>query len=150
MSLQSAQNNITHPFKLDGDFFVSDNEVIADIDARSGALVPYTLMAYNPTNDEWVPWTVASGIDGTQYPSGILMATYTEAEIQAGPITDVPIIVGGRGAVIDLSQLVIENSLTLATIITVPTNNAQNAEQHLRSLGIFVQVTTPRSNFQNA
>lgn len=149
MAVQVSTNNITVPFVRDGVPFVKDNEVLVQDAGRSGNMVAYTLMAYNPTSAKWVPFTDETATDGTQWPRGILMKTYTEAAIKAGDIADVPIVVGGRGLVIDNSQLVIENSKTLATIINSPAGTNKNVENVLNEIGIFVQVTVDIDAYQN-
>lgn len=149
MAVQSSTNNITVPFIRDGVAYVKDNETLLQDAGRSGNMVAYTLMAYNPTSAKWVPFSNEAATDGTQWPRGILMKTYTEAAIKAGDIADVPIIVGGKGLVIDEGQLVIENSKTLATIINSPAGTNKNVENVLSEIGIFAQVTVDIDAYQN-
>ena len=149
MAVQSSQNNTTVPFIRDGVAYEKDNEVLVQDGGRSGNMVPYTLMAQNPSTLKWEPFSDETATDGTQWPRGILMREYTEAAIQAADIPDVPILVGGKGLVIDSGQLVIESSKTLATVINVPANTNKTVETVLREIGIFVQVTIDVDAYQN-
>jgi hypothetical protein len=149
MSVQVSTNNITVPFVRDGVPYVKDNEVLAQDGARSGNMVPYTLMAQNPSTLKWEPFSDETASDGTQWPRGILMREYTEAAIQAADIPDVPIIVGGKGLVIDSGQLVIESSKLLTTVINVPAGINKTVETALSEIGIFVQVTVDIDAYQN-
>ena len=61
----------------------------------------------------------------------------------------VPILVGAA-CTVDQGQLVIENSKTLATEITVPTNFKITVEEALRYTGIFVEYTIDIDGYENA
>lgn len=149
MAVQASTNITTVPFIRDGVAYVKDNEVLVQDGGRSGDMVAYTLMAQNPSTLKWEPFDNEAATDGTQWPRGILIKTYTQAAIQAADIPDVPIVVGGKGLVIDEGQLVIENSKTLATVINEPANTNKTVETVLREIGIFVQVTQDVDAYQN-
>lgn len=150
MAVQATQNNTTVPFSRDGEGFVKDNEVVLTDAGRSGDMAPYTLMAQNPTTQKWVPFTDNTATDGTQTPKGILLINLTEAQIKAADVVDVPILIGGRGLVVDKNQLVIENSKLLTTVINVPTNTNKTVESCLREIGIFMQDTVDIDAYQQA
>jgi hypothetical protein len=149
MSVQVSANITNRPFILNGEGVSKDTETVLQDAVRSGAMVRYTLMSYNPTSKKWVPFTDETATDGTQIPTGILLASLTEAEIQAGDVVDVPILVG-RMLTVDRDQLVIENSKTLDTIVNVPTNLNKSVEELLRWTGIFMGYTIPVEDFENA
>lgn len=119
---------------------------IADDDSRSGDLAQYTVMAYDTTNENWVPLTDVDALDGTNVPSAIYMgADIAEATIKAGPTSLQPgdLLIGGAGCRVDKNKVVLENSLTLASIClyvdTGGTNGSLGSiEQNLRKLGIFM------------
>jgi hypothetical protein len=97
-----------------------DNAVILKNTGRSGNLEPYTLMAQVSASGKWVPWTSVTAEDGSATPSGIFLPSdiqgaITEAAIKAADVKDVSIL--KFGAEFDESKLVIENSLTLETVI---------------------------------
>lgn len=150
MAVQATRNNTTVPFVRDGEPFEKDNEVVATDGGRTGDMVPYTLMAQNPSTLKWVPFTDNTAADGTQWPRGILMINLTEAQIKAADVVDVPVIVGGRGLVVDKEQLVIENKKTLATVINVPANTNKTVETCLREIGIYMQDTVDIDAYQQA
>jgi len=147
MAVQATQNNITVPFIRDGESFTMDNEVVLTDGKRSGDMAPYTLMAQDPSTEKWVPLTDETAVDGTELPAGILMINLTEAQIQAADVVDVSILVGGRGLVIDENQLVIENSLDLATVIG---SKNKTIRACLREIGIYTQDTVDIDAYQQA
>ena len=116
---------------------VKDAETVAQDAGRVGDMVVNTLMAYNPSTKVWVAFVDETGTNGTQFPRGILMRTLTEAEIKAGDVADVPILVGE--AIVDLAQLVIENSKTLDTVINSPAGINIRVEDYLRLLNIYME-----------
>ena len=146
MAVQQQTDLSSHPYILSGVPRTQRVE-IADDDSRSGSLVKGTVMAYDSANDNWVPWTDEDATDGTQYPAGILLDTYTEAEVKAGPISDASMIVGGP---VELNEdlITFENSLTKTTVITVPTNVAKQAWQFLADLGIFLVDTVEGTSYE--
>lgn len=139
MAVQVKTDLSNKPFILALMGLVKSAQVVAQDAGRSGDLVFGTLMAYNPTTAKWVPFTDETATDGTQIPKGIIMRTLTEAEIQAGDVAAVPILVGN--AIIDTAQLVIENSKTLATVVNVPAGLNQSVEDLLRWAGIYTEDT---------
>jgi hypothetical protein len=138
MAVQQASNLSNKPFILAGPGYQKAG-TFAQIGARSGDIEYGTVVSYAPATGLWHPFRSAGGTDGTQTPKGIVLATIAEADLKAGAVDDVPVLIGN--ALIDSEQLVVENSLTLATVITVPTNCAQNVEDALRNVGIFMTTT---------
>lgn len=150
MAVQAQTNITTVPFIRDGVAYSKSNEVLKQNVGQLADIVAYTLMAQDPATLKWTPFVNEAATDGTQWPRGIIMQTYAAADIVAGDIPDVPIIVGGKGLVIDEGQLVIENAKTLATVINVPANTNKTVETVLREIGIFVQITQDIDAYQNA
>jgi hypothetical protein len=138
MAVQASSTVTNKPFIREGGGYVK-NGTVAQIAVRTGAMALYTVMSYNPTTGQWHPLTNIAATDGTQRPAGILMKALTELELEAGDIASVPILIGN--ALVDKDQVILENSVTLATIITVPTNGAISVEDELRRIGIFVTDT---------
>ena len=103
-------------------------ETIIQIGAHSCDLVQFTLMAQIAASEKWIPWTTVTAVDGTAYPTGIYTGDdIPEATIQAGDVTDRMILVFDME--FDEGMLVIENSLTLATVIA--TSDATNVYQKM-------------------
>lgn len=149
MAVQQQTDISNHPSILDGVPFTK-LVTLAQDGSRSTALAALTIMAYDPTNANWVPWTNAAATDGTQYPCGIVLQGATAAAMVAGDIDDVPMIIGGKGLVMNESLLTFENSLTKNTIVTVPTNFKRAAWQCLALLGIYFVTSVEGSSYEAA
>jgi len=143
-----VQTDLTnHPYIVDGVPFVKRVTIKQDA-GRSGAMVKGTIMAYDTTNKKYVPLTDVAATDGTQFPKAILLEDQTEAAIKAGDITNVPMIVGGRGLVMNEDLLTWENSLTKDSIITVPTNLKIAAWEWLLQIGIVFVDTQEGTSYE--
>ena len=140
MAVQRATNLDNKPFVLSGEAKNKSKQTVVQDGGRSGDMVENTLMSHDPATSKWTSFTNEAATDGTQIPTGILARTLLEADIIAGDIVDVPIIVGGP-ITIDSAKLVIENSKTLATVVNVPTNLNKTVEELLRLIGIFTEST---------
>ena len=97
-----------------------DNAVLLQDAGRATPLEPYTLMAQISASEKWVPFTDIAAVDGSGIPSGILLSSdiqgaITAAELVAGDVVDIPIL--KFGAKFDEDKLIIENSLTLETVL---------------------------------
>jgi hypothetical protein len=137
MGVQRKTDLSNKPFILSLLSFSKDAETVAQDAGRGADMLVNTLMAYNPTTAKWEPFTDETATDGTQYPRGILLRTLAQADIVAGDVEDVPILVGE--AICDLAQLVIENSKTLATVINIPAGFNTSVEDYLRLLNIYME-----------
>ena len=119
---------------------------VAQDAARSGDLAKYTVMAQQTADGKWVPLTDVAATDGTAKPAGISLTLITEADIKAGD-TKAVILVGDF--IFDKNQLVLENSLTLATAIGAGVE-LTTIERELRKLGIYAEDTIDIQSFENA
>lgn len=123
---------------------------VATNGSRSGDIVWGTVMAKIGSSGKWVPWTAVDATDGSQFPIGILyQADLAEADIQAGDIEDVVMLVGGPVR-IDEEQITFENSLSKASVITVPTNIGITGEDSLRNKGIELQPAVSLTGHENS
>jgi hypothetical protein len=149
MAVQTSLEVTNVAFILHGQPLRKDNETVSQDAGRGSAdMVAYTIMSYNPTSQEWVPFTDETASDGTQYPRGILMQTLDAADIVAGDVVDVPILVGGT-VICDVEQITIENSKTLDTIINVPAGFNTSVRDFLQMNGIFFEDTVDIDEFEN-
>lgn len=139
MAVQVKTDLSNKPFVLSLISLNKDAETVLQDAGRSGDMLIHTLMAFNPTSQKWVPFSNEAATNGEQFPRGILLKTLTEAEIKAGDVLNVPIIVGE--AIIDSAQLVIESAKTLDTVINVPVNFNTSVEEFLRGLNIYMEIT---------
>jgi len=88
--------------------------------------------------------TQGTGADGSNLPAGIIRTSITAAALVAGDVTGIRVTVGGKdGVAVDRDQIVLENSLTLATVIP---STQKTIEMALRDLGIFMADTVAISS----
>jgi hypothetical protein len=157
---QSRADSNSFPFCLAGEIFVKDNETLLTDGSRTVPLAQYTLMSQVASTKKWVPWLNANlgGTTGTQYPTGILATPggITAAALAAGDVTGVQIYYAGKGAQIDLSQIIFDRGSTgvgtpntLDSIPTVPTNLALTGEQILAMKGFVFVSTVAIDNLEN-
>lgn len=89
--------------------------------------------------------TAGAGNDGQNLPAGIYTGDeITAAALVAGDVIDSPILVGAA-VLVDTNQVVLENSLTLNSVV-IALNKTINAA--LANIGIFVEETVDISSFQ--
>lgn len=150
MTVQVSTNNSSVPFIRFGDSLYRDSETLLQDAGRTADLVCGTLMAKVAASQKWVPFTDETATDGTAIPQGIYLgADIASADIVAGDVTDLPILVGSN-VLIDEDQLVIENSKTVNTVITVGTTDLRTVMDHLAGRGIFLEETVDITEFENA
>jgi hypothetical protein len=130
MAVQRATTITNKPFILDGPGQMRRVTVTQD-GGRTDDLAFGTVCSRNPSTDKWVPLTNIAATNGTQNPKGIIMQTIATADLVAGDVEDVAMLLSD--ALIDEEQVVLENSLTLASVITVPTNVATDVRDALRA-----------------
>lgn len=116
---------------------------------RSGDVEAYTLLAFDSANLLWTTFTDETATDGTQIPMGISYREITEAQVQAGNVGDYPVYYAGT-ATFDEDQLTIENSKTMDTVITVPTNQKLTVRQQLERIGLIGVTVTDIDAYENA
>lgn len=147
-SVQNRSDISNIPFiRLGTPALLIDDAVLLQDEEREEVLAAKTLMAYDPTNEGWVPFTDEEATDGTQYPKGILTTDITAAALAAGDVSDVAIWVGDF--ICDGDQIIIENSLTLDTIVNVPAGYNTSVKDLLKFIGIFTEATVDVDGFEN-
>lgn len=131
---------------------------LAEDSGRSTDLAQFTVLAYDTTNENWVPLTDIDALDGTNVPSAIYVgpavaaASIAAGDVELGADT---LLIGGRGVIVDKNKLVLENSLTLASICLYVDTGGTNGslgtiEQNLRKLGIFMGDIVDASSYENS
>jgi hypothetical protein len=148
MAVQDSLNIANLPFVLSGSSYSKGAETVAQDAARTEDMEWGTVMSYDPTNAKWVPFTDETADDGTQFPRGILLRALAAADIVAGDVTSVPIMI--KADVVDKNQLVIENSKTLATVIDSPAGIALTVEDALRVAGIGLGDVVDMTGYENS
>jgi hypothetical protein len=150
MPVQARTDNSVVPFIRFGLGVSELDAVIAQDEARVDPLVYGTLMAKVAASQQWVPFTDETAVDGSALPQGIYLGNdIAAADIAAGDVEDCAILVGSN-VLIDVEQLVIENSKTLDTIIDTGTVEARTVKDQLAMRGIFCEDTVDISSYENA
>lgn len=148
MSVQVSINNKILAFILAGLAVSRTDAVITQDAGRTTPLLFGTLMSKTAATQEWVPFIDETDVTGAALPQGIYIgADIAAADLVAGDVTDTSILVGS--AVVDLNQIVIENSKTLDTVIGATTVEARTVRDQLAYRGIFAEDTVTISNFEN-
>jgi len=148
VNVQASIQNKILAFVLAGLNITRNDAVIAQDAGRSTDLLFGTVMAKVAATQKWTPFIDETATDGTSNPQGIYLgADIASADLVAGDVVDSVICVGD--AIVDLNQLVIENSKTLDTIIGVTSVNARTVRDQLAFRSIFAEDTINISSFEN-
>lgn len=149
MALQARINNSNVPFILFGDGATKNDSTILTDAGRTTVLAFGTVMAKVAASQKWVPLTNLAATDGSAHPQGIYVgAPIAAADIVAGDVEDVPILVGSN-VYVDENQVVLENSLTLDDVLTVGTTDLRTVRDHLATRGIFTEDSIDISSYEN-
>lgn len=149
MNVQVLTNINTQSFIKEGNVRIK-NGIFKQDAGRSGALVAFTLLAWDSASLKWVVFEDETAVDGTQTPKGISFRALTEAQIIAGDTPDFTVYYLGEPGVFDEDQLTIENSLTMDTVVTSPTGQNQTVRQHLEDIGLIGNTVVDVTSFENA
>ena len=123
-------------------------ETIAQDAGRVAVLAPYTLMAKVAASGKWTPFINAAAVDGTAIPQGIYTGDeILAATLVAGDVADRMILVYDME--FDQGMLVIENALTLATVITVGTTDLRSVKDHLLDHKLLPRLTNSSTAQEN-
>jgi hypothetical protein len=148
--MQVTKNNSNVPFIRGGSPLTKVGTLLQDA-GRAAVLAPFTLVAKVAASQKYVPFTDETAVNGSAIPAGIYLGSeVAAADLVAGDVADAVILVGGGGVTIDVDQLVIENSKTLNTVITVGTTQLTTVRDHLANRGIFAEETVDVTGYENA
>lgn len=93
---------------------------------------------------DYVPLVIDDLLGGAEF-AGIYMGdSITAAAIVAGDVSNCPMLVGGRCSV-DENQLVLENSLTLSTVLP----SGKTIREEMEDAGIYVEATIDIDEYEN-
>ncbi len=141
MSVQTVTQNSTKFLVIGGMSVGADQETLLTDAGRTTPLLNNTVMAKVAASGKWVPYTNVAATDGAAVPKGIYLgADIPAADIAAGDVVDLPIMVGGDAAIVDTDLLVFENSLTLDTAIGTGVT-LTTVRDELYKIGIFAGDT---------
>ena len=150
MAVGTSLDNNNTPFVLLANPGASDASATLLTDgARATDLLKHTLLAKISATGKYVPYTDIAAVDGAGLPAGIYMGEdIAFADIVAGDVVDLPVLVGGN-AFFDKNQLVLENALTLVTVIGGATLHNQTVQDALEKIGLYAEDTINISSFQS-
>jgi hypothetical protein len=129
-----GQTNITQnqnvPFIHNEDTLVRTGTIAQDA-TRTVDLLQNTVMAYNATNQNWVPFTALADTEGESMPRGIYLGEDIPfADLVAGDIEDASILV--KNGIVNRDMVVWDQDLQTAESVVNPgTVNATSAEMAL-------------------
>jgi hypothetical protein len=150
MAVQERIDNTNEPLILDGYSFVREATITQD-EQRTTDLLKYTVMAKNATTGQWVPFNSLVATTGESVPRGIYMGDdIAAADLAAGNIVDVPIMVGGCCTV--NAELVVfdDDTLTIDSIVNPANIEARTVREALyEAVGIYFEDTISISAFEN-
>jgi hypothetical protein len=147
--VQQRIDSDTSEFVLSGEPKYMKDAIYAQHVARSGDIVPFTLMAIDSASLKWRTFIDETAANGTAIPQGIYVGpTIAEADIQAGDIENLLIL--RRDAQFREDWLVIENGKTLNTLITVGTTDIRTVRDRLLDLNLIPRTMDNYSRVENA
>lgn len=157
MPVQGRRDFINNSIVLFGEPLHKDSEVIKQDAGRATPLAFGTIMAQVAATRKWVPLTDVAALDGTNTARGIYLGeAIPAAGIVAGDVV-APIAVAGISLILDASQIVLENGLTLNSVCSDDPAGADNGvvnvrriEDDLFRIGIFTKGTYDVMNYENA
>lgn len=150
MAVQNSIVNRNKPFILTGLAFSRGDQILFTDAGRTTPLLFGTLLAKIAATQKWVPFISETATDGSAFPQGVYIGPdIAAADIVAGDIADLSVLVGGGGVSVDADQVVIENSKTLNTIIDAVTVTARTVKDQLSFRGIFIEDTIEISSQEN-
>lgn len=147
MAVQDRVNKGNFSFVLKGGR-TRNNETVAQDVGRAADLEQYTIMAKDPATNKWVPHTSLVAVDGTEIPRGIIMCTIPTADLVAGDVGAVPILVGNVD--VDRAQVIADDGTAIETwLASEITNQNTTVEDALAQAGIYLNSTRHDSSFEN-
>ena len=148
--VQSSSENSTVVFLRSGRTLVRESETILQDAGRATPLLQKTVMAQVAATKKWVPLTDIAAVTGEAIARGIYMGDdIPAATLVAGDVVDVPIIAAGAAATFSRDQLVLENALTLDTVVQAAAVDAHRVEDDLARIGLFAEYSVAIDEFEN-
>jgi len=151
MAVQTRVNNDTTPFILGGQSLIKKG-VIAQNGSRTTVLKKYTVLAQLVSGGKYTPFVALNATTGASVPTAIYMGDdIAAADLAAGDIEDVDILVGG-GCLVDKNQVVYDDGTLSNASVVIAIASAfwtMTAEKCLGLFGIYQQDTIDISEIEN-
>lgn len=149
MAVQVRLNNQTNKLILSDDSLVR-NGTIAQYAGRTTPILQNTVVAFNATSRQWVPFNSLVQTNGESVPRGIYLGDdLLAADVADDDIEDCAILVGN--ATVDEDLLIWDDdTLSANSIVNPATIEARTAMYALiESAGIFIEDTIAISEQEN-
>ena len=149
MAVQSRRDNATNKLIRTENSLVRSG-VIAQDATRTTPLLENTVMAFNATTLQWVPFNSLIAVNGESVPRGIYIGgDIPAADLVAGDIEDAPILVGN--AVVDRDMVVWDqDTLNEGSIVNPANIEARTALYALQqAANIYFEDSILISYFEN-
>jgi len=149
MAVQGRADLTTEPLILTENSLVK-SETIIQIGARAVPLLQNTVMAKIAASGLWTPFINVAGVDGSAIPRGIYLGEdIPAADLVAGNVTDVPILVGN--AVVNEDKVVFDaGTLNAESVIGAATIHAAMARDVIAEVSnIYFEITEAISEHEN-
>lgn len=150
MAVQNRVDSTTVPLLTSGYSFVRNGD-IAQNGGRTTPLLYGTVMAYIAASGLWTPFVNAALTTGASIPRGIYLGDdIAAADLVAGNVEDVPILVGGCCTVNESEIVFDDGTLTAESVIGAASIHAVTARMALQQAsGIFMELSVNISEFEN-
>jgi len=152
MAVQASLNVANKPFIMSGQAFSIEGTIIKD-SGRAAILKKFTVLAKIAASGKYTPYVSAITTTGASLPCAVYLGEdIAAADIVAGDVTDLPILIGGT-AQVDTDQLVFDGgTLSLATVVNGAAANpyfVTTAEDCLGMFGIYDANTVNVTSYEN-
>jgi hypothetical protein len=144
MSQVFTNHNNVSDFIPAGDVVVTTGNTIDQDADHSGDVAEYTVIARTATGT----LKNMEASDGSEFPVALLKGTIPEADIQGGDVTNVRLYT--KGGEFDLDSLVLENSLTSATVIAFMGTAKITIKEALQIVGITFKDADTVAGYENS
>jgi hypothetical protein len=151
MAVQTRVNNDTTPFILGGQSLIKKGTIAKNV-SRTTVLKKYTVLAQLVSGGKYTPFVALNATTGASVPTAIYMGDdIAAADLAAGDIEDVDILVGG-GCLVDKNQVVYDDGTLSNASVVIAIASAfwtMTAEKCLGLFGIYQQDTIDISEIEN-
>ena len=152
MAVQNSINVQNKPFIMSGQAFSVEGAIVQD-QGRTAILKKYTVLAKIASSGKYTPFVSLTKTTGASIPCAVYLGEdIAAADLVAGDVTDLPILIGGT-AQVDTDQIVFDGgTLSLASVVTGAAANpyfVTTAEDCLGMFGIYDANTVNVTSYEN-
>ena len=152
MNVQASLNIQNKPFIMSGQAFSVEGTIVRDA-GRTAILKKFTVLAKIASSGKYAPFVSLTTTTGASIPCAVYLGEdIPAADLVAGDVTDLPILIGGT-AQVDTDQLIFDGgTLSLASVITGAAANpyfVTTAEDCLGMFGIYDANTVNVTAYEN-